>query len=350
MAGPMRERPGDREPPANNFEYDEQEWDIGIGDLIIDLDADIEKSGGSAMASAASGAASKAAKLAVEHSATVDKGLKMKIKRTKPGTKTSEAKHEIVKSNEQQNGGEVVDSKGGGGGGGKHAPSGGSSPASSSKRGSSGHRRDKVKEKPAKPTPNSNSSNSNSSSGLSSSGSNSSTGSGPAGAAGTGTAAVGTVTPLLPDVNGVSCSAVRAGGVPSASPAPLSGTVPVGSTHGAPAPTTPLTAGATPPGGLGTPGGPGTAGGPGQQASHQAPPRTTVFTGASGPGPPGLPAATQHNDTDRGASQPPPTKKVKANSESKVSDAAPRHFIAQIFSFGAWRGCCRLGQGCGVYT
>lgn len=40
-------------------------------------------------------------KMAIEHSATVDKGLKMKIKRTKPGTKTSEAKHEIVKSNEQ---------------------------------------------------------------------------------------------------------------------------------------------------------------------------------------------------------------------------------------------------------
>uniref|UniRef100_A0A1A9WQF4 C2H2-type domain-containing protein n=1 Tax=Glossina brevipalpis TaxID=37001 RepID=A0A1A9WQF4_9MUSC len=36
--------------------------------------------------------------------ATLDKGLKMKIKRTKTGTKTSEAKHEIVKATEQQNG------------------------------------------------------------------------------------------------------------------------------------------------------------------------------------------------------------------------------------------------------
>lgn len=27
----------------SNFEYDDNEWDIGIGDLIIDLDADIEK-------------------------------------------------------------------------------------------------------------------------------------------------------------------------------------------------------------------------------------------------------------------------------------------------------------------
>lgn len=41
-------------------------------------------------------------KLAIDHQATLDKGLKMKIKRTKPGTKTSEAKHEIVKA--EQNG------------------------------------------------------------------------------------------------------------------------------------------------------------------------------------------------------------------------------------------------------
>lgn len=41
-------------------------------------------------------------KVAVDHQATLDKGLKMKIKRTKPGTKTSEAKHEIVKA--EQNG------------------------------------------------------------------------------------------------------------------------------------------------------------------------------------------------------------------------------------------------------
>lgn len=38
----------------------------------------------------------------IHFQATLDKGLKMKIKRTKPGTKTSEAKHEIVKS--EQNG------------------------------------------------------------------------------------------------------------------------------------------------------------------------------------------------------------------------------------------------------
>lgn len=37
-------------------------------------------------------------KVSIDHQATLDKGLKMKIKRTKPGTKTSEAKHEIVKA------------------------------------------------------------------------------------------------------------------------------------------------------------------------------------------------------------------------------------------------------------
>ncbi|KAM7342417.1 scribbler isoform 2-T2 [Cochliomyia hominivorax] len=43
-------------------------------------------------------------KMSIDHQATLDKGLKMKIKRTKPGTKSSEAKHEIVKASEQQNG------------------------------------------------------------------------------------------------------------------------------------------------------------------------------------------------------------------------------------------------------
>lgn len=76
------------------------------------------------------GSGKTAAKMAIEHSATVDKGLKMKIKRTKPGTKTSEAKHEIVKSNEQNgnaDGNEIkgaakhpsnTPNAGGGGGGG----------------------------------------------------------------------------------------------------------------------------------------------------------------------------------------------------------------------------------------
>lgn len=39
------------------------------------------------------------AKLSIDnHQATLDKGLKMKIKRTKMGNKTSDSKHEIVKS------------------------------------------------------------------------------------------------------------------------------------------------------------------------------------------------------------------------------------------------------------
>ncbi|XP_044265222.1 zinc finger protein 609-like [Tribolium madens] len=134
--------------PSTNFEYDDNEWDIGIGDLIIDLDADIEKTNEGAnthtMAANAGGPqaakAAATAKMAIEHSATVDKGLKMKIKRTKPGTKTSEAKHEIVKSNELNGTAE-----------GKHtagvnaAP--GAAPGGNSKRGSSGHRRDKIRDK-----------------------------------------------------------------------------------------------------------------------------------------------------------------------------------------------------------
>lgn len=113
MATPMRDgaldgghrgKVADFRTAAANFD-DDNEWDVGIGDLIIDLDADIEKTkekageaGGTAQMAQPTGRA----KLAVEHSATVhDKGLKMKIKRTKPGTKTSEAKHEIVKSGEQ---------------------------------------------------------------------------------------------------------------------------------------------------------------------------------------------------------------------------------------------------------
>jgi len=43
--------------------------------------------------------------MSIDHQATLDKGLKMKIKRTKPGTKSSEAKHEIVKATDQQQNG-----------------------------------------------------------------------------------------------------------------------------------------------------------------------------------------------------------------------------------------------------
>ena len=139
-----------------NFEYEDSEWDVGIGNLIIDLDADIEKNNGPAGNKAAasgmpsgtspnasagssptqavvkgaaattnntsasssstattttttttqnsSNGAAAAAKMAAAavHSATVEPGLKMKIKRTKPGpgTRSSETKHEIVKSSQ----------------------------------------------------------------------------------------------------------------------------------------------------------------------------------------------------------------------------------------------------------
>ncbi|XP_077556094.1 uncharacterized protein LOC144170278 isoform X3 [Haemaphysalis longicornis] len=76
-------------PPAGGFDDDYNEWELGIGDLIIDLDADIEKSNDHPMASSA---ATAAASPPVEHQATVDKGLKMKIKRK------NLAKHEIVKA------------------------------------------------------------------------------------------------------------------------------------------------------------------------------------------------------------------------------------------------------------
>lgn len=99
-------------------------------------------------ASSPAGSGKTAAKLAIEHSATVDKGLKMKIKRTKPGTKTSEAKHEIVKSNEQQQQNGTADGAQelkGAAVPGKHPPT--PTAVNSGKRGSGGHRRDKAREK-----------------------------------------------------------------------------------------------------------------------------------------------------------------------------------------------------------
>jgi len=128
-----------------NFEYDDSEWDVGIGNLISDLDADIEKNNeaasrpgpvssknvsdekravstspssqmhGPQSSSSSSGtgaavlgkaksssASSKTTDIStpgnMEHSAVVDKGLKMKIKRTKTSKSGADAKHEIVKS------------------------------------------------------------------------------------------------------------------------------------------------------------------------------------------------------------------------------------------------------------
>lgn len=150
-----------------NFEYDDNEWDVGIGDLIIDLDADIEKtnevtgqSSSSLMSTNAGPGGAQASKnqsttkMHIEHSATADKGLKMKIKRTKPGSKSLEAKHEIVKSNEQNGNPEQSDVKDniqplmGKQGPISNNPSIGTiSSSGNNKRGSSGHRRDKIREK-----------------------------------------------------------------------------------------------------------------------------------------------------------------------------------------------------------
>ncbi|XP_049700997.1 zinc finger protein 608 isoform X2 [Helicoverpa armigera] len=134
MAAPMREgapaggaRPAPHAHPAN-FEYDDNEWDIGIGDLIIDLDADIEKT------DEAGGMAARAEPDAQRTA------LKMKIKRTKPGTKSSEAKHEIVKSNEMN--GEP-----------KASVPAQAAPPAAAKRGSGGHRRDKARDKHHHPHP-----------------------------------------------------------------------------------------------------------------------------------------------------------------------------------------------------
>lgn len=111
-----------------------------------------------------------ATKLAVDHQATLDKGLKMKIKRTKPGSKSSEAKHEIVKA-EQNGTGSLTSSNVDENNSGSNISSNTSNKKHSSqsqsqtqqvpssnmsqqqtqqqgtKRGSSGHRRDKAKEK-----------------------------------------------------------------------------------------------------------------------------------------------------------------------------------------------------------
>ncbi|XP_022257251.1 zinc finger protein 608-like isoform X2 [Limulus polyphemus] len=150
-SAPTKEVPGDIKTSttgttaATNFDDDYNEWELGIGELIIDLDADIEKNncnsnivygatdgtGALTLTSARSPPSggmsnSKTSRMNVplvkagdssvstsageslnivknsatgaEHQATVDKGLKMKIKRKNVGSKSSEAKHEIVQS------------------------------------------------------------------------------------------------------------------------------------------------------------------------------------------------------------------------------------------------------------
>lgn len=108
--------------PASQSGYrsesdDESDWDFGVGNLVIDLEADIEKtkasnnnntlsSNNNLPRNAASASPAKANKMSsVEHQATVDNkaGIKMKIKRKNPSAKSSEAKHEIIKSEKGAN-------------------------------------------------------------------------------------------------------------------------------------------------------------------------------------------------------------------------------------------------------
>ncbi|RWS15772.1 zinc finger protein 608-like protein, partial [Dinothrombium tinctorium] len=118
----------------NAFDEDNNEWELGISELIIDLDADIEKDNDMSSGKMANPKATKAGNYSstasksglssgghhnhhhhhhhhhqhanankcaatVEHQATVERGLKMKIKRKSIGGKSSGAKHEIVQSN-----------------------------------------------------------------------------------------------------------------------------------------------------------------------------------------------------------------------------------------------------------
>lgn len=140
-----------------------------LGNIIIPLE---DKNLLQAMAStgpSGTSAGKTATKMAMDHQATLDKGLKMKIKRTKPGTKTSEAKHEIVKAELNGTAGALIDDTNNTSAGNKkHSQITATSPAvattpvltataaatttptqtaQGTKRGSSGHRREKTREK-----------------------------------------------------------------------------------------------------------------------------------------------------------------------------------------------------------
>ena len=95
---------------------DYDDWEFGTGTLVIDLDADIERdrkrsktpspqkqvqipTGTPPTATVTTSAAVTPVKMSsVEHQATVDKGLKMKIKRKNVGARSMDTKHEIVKN------------------------------------------------------------------------------------------------------------------------------------------------------------------------------------------------------------------------------------------------------------
>lgn len=104
-------QPGKCPPGHFSTEDDYNEWELGIGNLIIDLDADIEKTHSSpennkaAMASSACTTKSSTAKPHSPMQSHPETGpsssLKMKIKTTRRDDKSKEVKHEIVLTNDE---------------------------------------------------------------------------------------------------------------------------------------------------------------------------------------------------------------------------------------------------------
>ncbi|CAN8005157.1 unnamed protein product [Ixodes hexagonus] len=143
-ASAVDDRPSSQQGPGVSgagFDDDYNEWELGIGDLIIDLDADIEKSNDPAMASAAAAAAGPTAAAA----ATVDKGLKMKIKRK------NLAKHEIVKAQDTGSSSPLLANSAAAPATAKHSSSSSSSSSSKGGSGRSGSHKKKRLENGASP-------------------------------------------------------------------------------------------------------------------------------------------------------------------------------------------------------
>jgi hypothetical protein len=100
-----RQLPNFKESTSQSFDDDENEWELGVGNLIIDLDADLERNSTSPISGQQPETTSPKMS-GIEHQAIVDKGLKMKIKRKSGGAK-SETKHEIVKNEKMASIGEL---------------------------------------------------------------------------------------------------------------------------------------------------------------------------------------------------------------------------------------------------
>ncbi|XP_013385174.1 zinc finger protein 608 isoform X2 [Lingula anatina] len=78
-----------------SLDYDEDDWEFGVGNLVIDLDADTNENKNTSSIRSPQ----KSPRMSsIEHQSTIDKGLKMKIKRKNVGSKLSESKHEIAEN------------------------------------------------------------------------------------------------------------------------------------------------------------------------------------------------------------------------------------------------------------